>query len=99
MDQILQEVIEPSRTSLIDGFTGHNQVTMDLKDWKNTSLISPWGASWYNEMLLGLINSKALSQKAMDIAFPEERHKFMLTSMGDMTRFPKNDEDQLDHLK
>lgn len=45
IDQILQEVIEPSRTSLIDGFTGHDQVTMDLKNEKKTSLISPWGAS------------------------------------------------------
>ena len=40
MDQILQKVIGPSKTSLIDGFTGHNQVTMDLKDRKKTSFIS-----------------------------------------------------------
>ncbi len=85
--------------SLLDGFSGYNQVEMDLEDRKKTSFITPWGTFMYDKMPFGLINAGATFQRAMDIAFVGERDKFIVIYLDDMTVFSKGDKEHLDHLR
>jgi hypothetical protein len=53
----------------------------------------------YDKMSVSLVNASATFQRAMDIAFVDERDKFVVIYLDDMTLFSKSDEDHLIHLK
>ena len=53
----------------------------------------------YAKMPFGLMNSEATFQREMDIAFSEERDKFVVIYLDDITVFSKSDLDHLQHLK
>jgi ribonuclease HI len=69
MEQILQHVSGSERLSLLDGFSGYNQVLMSPPDQLKTTFCTPWGTYAYRKMPFGLINAGATFQRAMDIAF------------------------------
>jgi hypothetical protein len=69
MEQILQQVSGSERLSLLDGFSGYNQVLMSPPDQLITTFRTPWGTYAYRKMPFGLINAGATFQRAMDIAF------------------------------
>ncbi len=99
MDHILQKVVGSKRISMMNEFSGYNQVAMDLEDRKKTTLITPWGTFMYDKMPFGFINAGATFQRAMDIAFIGEIDKFIVIYLDGMTIFYKNDEENLDHLR
>jgi hypothetical protein len=45
------------------------------------------------------MNDGATFQIAMDIAFSEEKDRFVVIYFDDITMFSKNDHDHLEHLK
>ena len=56
MDHILQRVVGSKRISLLDGFSGYNQVPVHPDDQHKTTFTTPWGtfmyvknALWFNE--------------------------------------------------
>jgi len=53
----------------------------------------------YDKIPFCLINVGATFQCAMDIAFIDERDKFVVIYLDDLTVFSKSDEDHLVHLK
>ena len=59
MDHILQKVVGASRMSMMDGFSGYNQVAVLPEDQKKTSFITPWGTFMYAKIPFGLINAGA----------------------------------------
>jgi hypothetical protein len=69
MEQILQQVSGSERLSLLDGFSGYNQVLMSPPDQLKTTFCTPWGTYAYRKMPFGLINASATFQREMDIAF------------------------------
>jgi hypothetical protein len=69
MEQILQQVSGSERLSLLDGFSGYNQVLMSPPDQLKTTFRTPWGTYAYRKMYFGLINVEATFQRAMDISF------------------------------
>ena len=46
MDHIIQSVVGATRISMLDGFSGYNQVLVDPKDQEKT-FITPWGTFMY----------------------------------------------------
>jgi hypothetical protein len=56
MDHILQKVVGASRISMMDGFSGYNQVAMHLDDRDKTVLYHSLGTFMYDKMPFGLIN-------------------------------------------
>ena len=50
-------------------------------------------------MLFGLMNTGATLQRAMDIAFSEEKDKYVVIYLDDITVFSKIDPDHLQHLR
>jgi hypothetical protein len=53
----------------------------------------------YSKMPFGLINAGATFQRAMDISFSEERDKFVVIYLDDITIFSKRDEKHFQHLE
>jgi len=78
MDNILHKVVRENRISMMDGFSGYNQVAMNLDDRENATFTTPWGTFIYEKIPFGLINAGATFQRAMDIAFVGERDKFIV---------------------
>jgi hypothetical protein len=57
MEHILQRVIGASMISIIDGFSGYNQIYVLLEDKEKTSFTTPWGTFMYAKMPFGLMNA------------------------------------------
>ena len=99
MDHILQRVVGASRISLLDGFSGFNQILVHPDDQEKIAFTSPWGTFKYFKMPFGLKNAGATFQCAMDIAFAKEIHDFLVIYLDDLTVFSKLDQQHLDHLR
>ncbi|KAH9316614.1 hypothetical protein KI387_025241, partial [Taxus chinensis] len=69
MDQVLQVVTGSEMLSMLDGFSGYNQVEVNTVDQHKTTFTTPWGTFAYKRMPFGLINVGATFQRAMDLAF------------------------------
>jgi hypothetical protein len=69
MEQILQQVSGSERLSLLDEFSGYNQVLMSPSGQLKTTFFTPWGTYAYRKIPFGLINVGATFQRSMDIAF------------------------------
>jgi ribonuclease HI len=99
MEHILQRVTGASRMSMIDGFSGYNQVSVLPEDREKTTFTTPWGTFMYAKMPFGLMNAGETFQRAMDIAFIGEKDKFVVIYLDDITMFSKSDKEHHDHLK
>ena len=60
-------------TFFLDGFSKYNQVKVLPGDQEKTYFTTPWGTFMYVKIPFGLINAGATFQRAMDIAFAEEK--------------------------
>jgi len=85
MDHILQRVVGASRISLLDGFSGFNQILVHPDDQDKTAFTTPWGTFKYVKMPFGLKNAGATFQRAMDIAFAKEIRDFLVIYLDDLT--------------
>jgi len=98
MDHILQRVVGSQRTSMLDGFSGYNQITVHPDDQEKTVFTMPWGMFMYAKMSFGLMNAGAAFQRAVDIAFAKEKDKILVLYVDDITVFSKSDEEHVAHL-
>jgi hypothetical protein len=99
MEHILQKVIGSSSMSMIDGFSGYNQIYVLPEDREKTVFTTPWGTFMYAKMTFGLMNARATFQRAMDIAFIGERDIFLVIYLDDITVFSRSDKEHCHHLK
>lgn len=99
MEHILQRVVGSRRISLLDGFSGYNQVLVLLEDQLKTTFTTPWGTFTYVKMPFGLMNAGATFQRAMDIAFSKEIGHFIFIYLDDIIVYSKTDEEHLKHLR
>jgi hypothetical protein len=99
MEHILQRVTGASRISMIDGFSGYNQISVLPEDREKTTFTTPWGTFMYAKIPFGLMNAGATFQRAMDIAFIGERDKFVVIYLDDITVFSRSDKEHCQHLR
>eukprot|EP00253_Pinus_taeda_P021472 PITA_21472 len=99
MYHILQRVVGASRISLLDGFSGFNQILVHPDDQDKTAFTTPWGNFKYVKMPFGLKNARATFQREMDVAFAKEIHDFLVIYLDDLTTFSKSDQEHLKHLR
>ena len=64
--------------SFLDGFYGHNQVSIHPDDQDKIAFTTPWGTFMYATMPFGLMNLGATFRIAMDIDFVGLKDKFVL---------------------
>jgi hypothetical protein len=99
MEQILQQVFGSERLSLLDGFSGYNQILMSPPEKLKTTFRTPWGTYAYRKMPFGLINVDATFQRAMDTAFRGLINHSVLFYLDDVIVYSKNKYDHLAHLQ
>jgi hypothetical protein len=99
MEQILQHVSGSESLSLLDGFSGYNQVLMSPLDQLKTTYCNPWDTYAYRKMSFGLINASATFQRAMDIAFCGLINQSIVVYLDDFIVFSKNKKDHLSHRR
>jgi hypothetical protein len=68
MDHILQKVVGSQKISMLDDFSGYNQIMVHPDDQENTTFTKSWGTFMYAKMPFGLMNVGSTFQRAMDIA-------------------------------
>jgi hypothetical protein len=99
MEHILQRVTGAFRISMIDGFSGYNQIFVLPEDREKTTFTTPWGTFMYAKIPFGLMNAGETFQRAMDIAFIGEKDKFVVIYLDDITVFSRSDKEHCCHLR
>jgi hypothetical protein len=56
MEHILQRVTSASRISMIDGFSGYNQISVLPDEREKIAFTTPWGTFMYAKIPFGLMN-------------------------------------------
>eukprot|EP00253_Pinus_taeda_P004273 PITA_04273 len=90
METLLQRVTGSGMMSLLDGFSGYNQVWVKKEDHHKTTFTTPWVAFEYIRIPFGLTNAGATFQRAMDYAFKGLIGKFIEIYQDDLTVFSKD---------
>jgi hypothetical protein len=67
MDHVLENVFGENNISMIEGFSGYNQIDVHENDKEKTMFTTPWGTFMYEKNLFGLMNVGETFQRAMDI--------------------------------
>jgi hypothetical protein len=98
MEQLLQTISGCDIFSLLDGFSGYNQVLVSEEDRLKTTFRTKWGTFIYKRMPFGLINAGETFQRAMDVDFRGLINKCIVIYLDDVTVYSKNKEDQIQHL-
>jgi len=88
-----------SKISMIDGFSGYNQIFVFPEDREKTTFTTPWGTFMYAKMPFGLMNAGETFQRAMDIDFIGKKDKFVVIYLDDVTVFSSYDVEHCEHLK
>jgi ribonuclease HI/transposase InsO family protein len=99
METLLQRVTGSKIMSMLDGFSGYNQVLVKKEDQNKTTFTTPWGTFEYLRMPFGLLNAGATFQRAMDYAFHELMGKIIEIYQDDLTVFSKERDDHISHLR
>ena len=99
MEQLLQMVSGSELFSLLDGFSGYNQVLVAEEDRLKTMFRTKWGTFAYRRMPFGLINAGATFPRAMDIDFHGLIGQSAVVYLDDITIFSKKREEHAFHLK
>ena len=92
-------MVGAERISMLDGFSGYNQIKVLPEDQEKTAFTTPWGTFMYAKMPFGLMNAGATFQRAMDIAFAGEIGISVVIYMDDITVYSKSDRENLRHLE
>jgi hypothetical protein len=99
MDHILQKVVGSQKMSMLDGFYGYNQIMVHPDDQEKIAFTMPWGTFMYAKMHFGLMNVGGTFQRAMDIDFSDEKDKFIVIYLDEITIYSVFDEEHLKHLR
>jgi hypothetical protein len=74
VDQIVDDCAGSEIFSLMDGFSGYNQINITPEDQHKTTFICPWDTFAYRKLPFGLKNIGAMFQRAMSYAFHDIKH-------------------------
>jgi hypothetical protein len=99
METLLQRVTGSKIMSMLDGFSGYNQVLVKKKDHNKTTFTTPWGTFEYLRMPFGLLNASATFQRATGFFFHELMGKIIEIYQDDLAVFSKEISDHVSHLR
>ena len=85
--------------SLMDGFSGYNQIKMVPEDMEKTTFVTLWGTFGYKVMSFGLKNVGATYQRAMVALFHDMMHQDIEVYVDDIIAKSKSEEEHLVNLR
>ena len=84
IDMLVDSTTGHAMLSIMDGFSGYNQIMMAPEDRKKTSFITEWGTYCYRVMPFGLKNASATYQRAATTLFHDMMHRDVEVYVDDM---------------
>ena len=99
MEQIIHMASGSELFSLLDGFSGYNQVLVAEEDRLKTTFRTKWGTFSYKRIPFGLINAGETFQRDMDIAFCGLIGWSVVVYLDDVMIFSNKREENVFHLK
>ena len=82
-DQMLERLVGKSFYCSLDGYSGYNQIVVDLNDQEKTAFTCPFGVFAYRRMPFGLCNTPATFQRCMMAIFANMVEKCIEVFMDD----------------
>jgi hypothetical protein len=98
VDQIVDDCAGSEIFSLMDGFSGYNQINIAPEDQHKTAFICPWGTFAYRKLPFGLKNAGATFQRAMSYAFHDIKH-IVQPYLDDLSAHSLRRADHPNHLR
>lgn len=99
MEQLLQEVLGAKMMSLLDKFSGYNQVLVAEEDQHKIAFTTIWGTFAYKRMPFGLINAGVIFQRAMDTSLNDLIGRTVVVYLDNLTVFSAHIQDHIQHLR
>jgi hypothetical protein len=99
METLLQRVTRSRMISMLDGFSGYNQIILKEEDRHKTTFTTPWETFEYLRMPFGLSNAGDTFQRAMDYAFRGLIGKLIEIYQDDLTVFSKDGKTHIGYLR
>jgi hypothetical protein len=99
MEHLLQRVTGAGMMSMLDGFSGYNQVLLKREYQLKTTFTTPWGTFMYLRMPFNLMNAGSTFQRSMDFAFRDLIQKIIEIYQDDLTILSKERKDHISHLR
>jgi len=87
MDQMLERLTGQTYYCFLDGYSGYNQIMVDLRDQEKTAFTCPFGSFAYRRMPFGLCNAPATFQRCMLAIFSDMVEKSNEVFMDDFSVF------------
>ncbi|MCO5554904.1 hypothetical protein L7F22_008442 [Adiantum nelumboides] len=94
-DHVIETVAGAEAYSFLDGFSGYNQVSIDIRDQHKTAFATEWGTFAYRVMPPGLTNAPSTFRRLMCHIFKEFLRKFLEIYVDDLCVHSKQ---RLEHL-
>src|SRR2546425_3006379 len=85
--------------SIMDGFSGYNQIKMAVKDREKTAFITEYGTFCYKVMPFGLKNAEATYQRMATTLFHDMIHKDLEVYIDDMVIMTRSQEEHVAALE
>ena len=98
IDNIVDATIGHEILSLMDGFSGYNQIHIAKSDQHKTAFTTPWGTFCYKVMPFGLKNAGATYQRAMMYIFHDYMGDIVECYVDDLLAKSKTKEDHINVL-
>ncbi|RDX83333.1 hypothetical protein CR513_35752, partial [Mucuna pruriens] len=96
---LVDNTVQHSCYSFMDGFSGYNQIQMALEGKEKTTFITTWGTFYYKVMPFGLKNAEATYQRAMVTLFHNMMHKEVEVYVDDLIAKSKTPRQHIDDLR
>ena len=98
MDQLLERVAGHQYYSFFDGYSGYNQIQIDLENQEKTTFTCPFGTFAYRQMLFGLCNALTTFPRYMLSIFSDMVERFIDLFIDDFSIFRKSIDNCLENL-
>jgi hypothetical protein len=99
MERLLQRVTGAGMMSMLDGFSGYNQILVKKEDQLKTAFSTPWGTFMYLRFPFGLMNARSTFKRAMDFSFRDFIGKIIEIYQDDLTIVSKERNAHVSHLR
>ena len=96
IDMVVDSAAKHLRLSLVDGYSGYNQILMDEDDQEKMTFFTIWGTFCYRVMSMGLKNAGATYQRAMIALFHDMVHREIEVYIDDMVIKSRKDESHVE---
>jgi len=97
IDQVIDSLAGKKFFSFLDGFSGYNQIKIELEYRDETTFTCPWGTYSYNVLPFGLCNAPTTFQREVLTIFANLIHECVEVYMDDFSR--STFDDCLDNLE